>query len=100
VLGGLQVVLNFLVLFRIGLHTYINHITSVGMSLVAGTLLRVVGYDGFVHLRVGESLGLQGLAEHALLLVVGQFLVAGALQRGSAPGSSSTGHWGRAPRGC
>lgn len=64
-LGGLYVVLNFLVLFRIGLHTYINriapaedlsptlsagvsinHITSVGMSLVAGTLLRVVGYEG------------------------------------------------------
>jgi len=64
-LGGLYLAINFLVTFRIGLHTYvnriappedlsptlsagvsINHITSVGMSLVAGTLLRVVGYEG------------------------------------------------------
>ena len=65
VLGALYVTINFLVLFRIGLHTYvnriappedlsptlaagvsINHISSVGMSLVAGTLLRVIGYEG------------------------------------------------------
>ena len=65
VLGGLYIAINFLVTFRIGLHTYvnriapdedlsptlsagvsINHITSVGMSLVAGTLLRAVGYEG------------------------------------------------------
>jgi predicted MFS family arabinose efflux permease len=64
-LGGLYIAINFLVMFRIGLHTYvnriapdedlsptlsagvsINHLTSVGMSLVAGTLLRVVGYEG------------------------------------------------------
>ena len=64
-LGGLYIGINFLVTFRIGLHTYvnriappedlsptlsagvsINHITSVGMSLLAGTLLRVVGYEG------------------------------------------------------
>ena len=64
-LGGLYIAINFLVTFRIGLHTYvnriappedlsptlsagvsINHITSVGMSAVAGTLLRVVGYEG------------------------------------------------------
>lgn len=65
VLGGLYITINFLVLFRIGLHTYvnriapdedlsptlaagvsINHISSVGMSLVAGTLLRIIGYEG------------------------------------------------------
>ena len=64
-LSGLYIAINFLVMFRIGLHTYINriapdedlsptlsagvsinHITSVGMSLVAGTLLRFIGYEG------------------------------------------------------
>ena len=59
ILGALYITINFLVMFRIGLHTYvnriapkedlsptlsagvsINHITSVGMSLVAGALLR------------------------------------------------------------
>jgi len=65
VLGALYITINFLVLFRIGLHTYvnriapdedlsptlaagvsINHISSVSMSLVAGTLLRTIGYEG------------------------------------------------------
>ncbi len=65
VLGAFYIAINFLVMFRIGLHTYvnriapeedlsptlsagitINHITSVGMSLVAGTLLRTIGYEG------------------------------------------------------
>jgi predicted MFS family arabinose efflux permease len=64
-LAALYIAINLLVMFRIGLHTYvnriasdedlsptlsagvsINHITSVGMSLVAGTLLRVIGYEG------------------------------------------------------
>ena len=63
-LSALFVAIRLLVLSRIGLHTYvnriapdeeltptlstgvsINHITSVGMSLVAGTLLRIVGYQ-------------------------------------------------------
>jgi len=65
VLGALYITISLLVMFRIGLHTYvnriapdedlsptlsagvsINHITSVGMSLVAGTLLKVIGYEG------------------------------------------------------
>ena len=65
VLGAFYIAINFFVMFRIGLHTYvnriapdedlsptlsagitINHITSVGMSLVAGTLLRTIGYEG------------------------------------------------------
>ncbi|MFH1569043.1 MAG: MFS transporter [Gemmatimonadota bacterium] len=64
-LGGLYIAINLLVLFRIGLHTYVNrialpgdlsptlsagvsvnHISSVAMSMVAGSLLRVVGYEG------------------------------------------------------
>jgi predicted MFS family arabinose efflux permease len=64
-LGALYIAINLLVMFRIGLHTYvnriardgdlsptlsagvsINHVTSVGMSLVAGTLLRTIGYEG------------------------------------------------------
>ena len=64
VLGALFISINLLVMFRIGLHTYINriaqegdlsptltagvsinHVTSVGMSLVAGTLLRSLGYE-------------------------------------------------------
>lgn len=63
-LSGLFIAIRLLVLTRIGLHSYINriapaedltptlsagvsinHITSVGMSLVAGTLLRIVGYQ-------------------------------------------------------
>ena len=63
-LGALYILINFLVMFRIGLHTYvnriappedlsptlsagisINHVTSVGMSLAAGTLLRFTGYE-------------------------------------------------------
>ena len=63
-LSALFIAIRLLVLTRIGLHSYvnriappedlsptltagvsINHITSVGMSLVAGTLLRVVGYQ-------------------------------------------------------
>ncbi|MDP6776841.1 MAG: hypothetical protein QGI83_08750 [Candidatus Latescibacteria bacterium] len=63
-LGALYIAINLLVMFRIGLHTYvnriaregdlsptlsagvsINHVTSVGMSLVAGTLLRSLGYE-------------------------------------------------------
>ncbi len=65
VLGALFISIRLLVMFRIGLHTYvnrvapdkdlsptlsagvsINHITSVGMSLIAGTLLGIVGYEG------------------------------------------------------
>lgn len=65
VLGALYITINFLVMFRIGLHTYvnriapdedlsptlsagvsINHITSVGMSMVAGALLSSIGYEG------------------------------------------------------
>ncbi len=65
VLGALYITISLLVMFRMGLHTYINriapsedlsptlsagvsinHITSVGMSLVAGTLLRIIGYEG------------------------------------------------------
>jgi len=65
VLGALYITINLLVMFRIGLHTYvnriapdadlsptlsagvsINHVTSVGMSLVAGALLRIIGYEG------------------------------------------------------
>jgi predicted MFS family arabinose efflux permease len=65
VLGALNITISLLVMFRIGLQTYvnriapsedlsptlsagvsINHITSVGMSLVAGTLLRTIGYEG------------------------------------------------------
>jgi predicted MFS family arabinose efflux permease len=64
-LAVLFVLIRMLVLFRIGLHTYvnriapqrdlsptlsagvsINHITSVGISMVAGTLLKTVGYEG------------------------------------------------------
>lgn len=64
-LAVMYVLVRMLVLFRIGLHTYvnriapqrdvaptlsagmsINHLTSVGMSLVAGTLLNIVGYEG------------------------------------------------------
>ncbi len=64
-LSALYVAINFLVMFRIGLHTYvnriaptedlsptlsagvsINHITSVGMSMVAGALLGSIGYEG------------------------------------------------------
>lgn len=63
-LGGLLVAINLLVTMRIGLSTYVrriapsdelgptlaagvsvNHITSVSMSLVAGTLLELVGYE-------------------------------------------------------
>jgi len=63
-LAGLFILIRMLVLFRIGLHTYvnrialpgelsptltagvsINHITSVGISMIAGTLLQVVGYE-------------------------------------------------------
>jgi predicted MFS family arabinose efflux permease len=65
VLSILFVFIRMLVLFRIGLHTYvnrivplkdvsptlsagvsINHITSVGVSMLAGTLLGTVGYKG------------------------------------------------------
>ena len=65
VLGGLYIAINLLVMFRIGLHTYINriapaedlsptlaagvsinHISSVGISLVAGSLLHTIGYEG------------------------------------------------------
>lgn len=64
-LAVLFVLIRMLVLFRIGLHTYvnriapqrdlsptlsagvsINHITSVGISMLAGTLLKTVGYEG------------------------------------------------------
>jgi len=64
ILGLLLIVINLLVLLQIGLQTYvnrialpeeltptlsagvtINHITSVGMSLVAGSLLALVGYE-------------------------------------------------------
>lgn len=64
VLGILLVLINLLVLLHIGLQTYvnrialpeeltptlsagvsINHVTSVGMSLVAGSLLALVGYE-------------------------------------------------------
>lgn len=64
VLGMLLICINLLVLLHIGLQTYvnrialpeeltptlsagvtINHITSVGMSLVAGSLLALVGYE-------------------------------------------------------
>ena len=63
-LGGMLIGINLLVTLRIGLSTYvnriappqelaptlaagvsINHITSVSMSLVAGTLLSIVGYE-------------------------------------------------------
>jgi predicted MFS family arabinose efflux permease len=63
-LGAMLVAINLLVTLRIGLSTYvnriappeeltptlsagvsINHITSVSMSLVAGTLLSLVGYE-------------------------------------------------------
>jgi predicted MFS family arabinose efflux permease len=63
-LGGMLISINLLVTLRIGLATYvrriappeelaptlaagvsINHITSVSMSLVAGTLLGLVGYE-------------------------------------------------------
>jgi predicted MFS family arabinose efflux permease len=63
-MGGMLVVINLLVTLRIGLATYvrriappdeitptlsagvsINHITSVSMSLLAGSLLEVVGYQ-------------------------------------------------------
>ncbi len=64
-LALLFVMIRMLVLFRFGLHTYINriapqsdlfptlsagvsinHITSVGVSMLAGTLLNIVGYEG------------------------------------------------------
>jgi len=64
-LGVMLIAINLLVTLRIGLSTYvnriappeeltptlsagvsINHITSVTMSLLAGTLLRIVGYEG------------------------------------------------------
>lgn len=64
-LAVLFIMIRMLVLFRFGLHTYvnriapqedlsptlsagvsINHITSVGMSMLAGTLLNAVGYEG------------------------------------------------------
>jgi predicted MFS family arabinose efflux permease len=63
-LGGTLIAINLLVTLRIGLSTYVNriapdeevaptlsagvsvnHITSVSMSLVAGTLLDLVGYE-------------------------------------------------------
>jgi predicted MFS family arabinose efflux permease len=63
-LGGMLIGINLLVTLRIGLSTYVrriappeelaptlavgvsvNHITSVSMSLVAGTLLDLVGYE-------------------------------------------------------
>jgi predicted MFS family arabinose efflux permease len=63
-LGAMLIAINLLVTLRIGLSTYvrriappeeltptlsagvsINHITSVSMSLVAGTLLSIVGYE-------------------------------------------------------
>jgi predicted MFS family arabinose efflux permease len=63
-MGGMLVAINFLVTLRIGLSTYvrriappdeitptlsagvsINHITSVTMSLLAGSLLEIVGYQ-------------------------------------------------------
>lgn len=63
-LSALYVLINFLVLSRVALDTYVNrisvpgdlvptlsagvsvnHITSVAMSLVAGSLLRIVGYE-------------------------------------------------------
>ena len=63
-LGGLLIAINLLVTMRIGLSTYVrriappeelgptlasgvsvNNITSVSMSLVAGTLLGLVGYE-------------------------------------------------------
>jgi predicted MFS family arabinose efflux permease len=62
-LSLMYIVINFLFMFRIGLDTYVNriapreelaptlttgvsvnHITSVGMSLVAGTLVATLGY--------------------------------------------------------
>ncbi len=65
ILAVLFVLIRMLVLFQIGLHTYvnriapqndvsptlsagisINHITSVGISMVAGSLLNIVGYEG------------------------------------------------------
>jgi predicted MFS family arabinose efflux permease len=64
ILGALLVVINLLVLLHMGLQTYvnriapreeltptltagvsINHVTSVGMSLAAGSLLALVGYE-------------------------------------------------------
>ena len=64
-LAGLLICINLLVMLRLGLTTYvnriappeeltptlsagvsINHVTSVGMSLLAGTLLGSVGYEG------------------------------------------------------
>jgi predicted MFS family arabinose efflux permease len=64
-LSGLYVLINFLVTSRVALSTYVNrialtgdlvptlsagvsvnHITSVSMSLLAGTLLQLVGYEG------------------------------------------------------
>ena len=63
-LGAMLIAINLLVTLRIGLSTYIrrisppeeltpnlsagvsiNHITSVSMSLLAGTLLGIVGYE-------------------------------------------------------
>jgi MFS family permease len=64
ILAVLFMSIRLLVLFRIGLHTYINriaptndlsptlsagvsinHISSVGISMIAGTLLTIVGYQ-------------------------------------------------------
>ena len=64
ILSGVYISINFLMIFRLGLQTFINritteeelsptlsagitinHITSVGMSLIAGTLLKTTGYE-------------------------------------------------------
>lgn len=89
-LGVLYIMVNFLVMFRIGLHTYvnriappedlsptlsagisINHITSVGMSLAAGTLLRFTGYEalcwgaaGVILLSIPFALAIRVDPEH------------------------------------
>jgi predicted MFS family arabinose efflux permease len=84
-LGSMLIAINLLVTLRIGLSTYvnriapreeltptlsagvsINHITSVSMSLLAGTLLSIVGYErlcwgaaGVIMLSVPFALGIK-----------------------------------------
>ncbi len=92
VLGALLICIYLLVVLHFGLQTYvnriapadeltptlnagvsINHITSVGMSLVAGSLLAIVGYEalcwgaaGVIALSVPFALAIRTPARHAL----------------------------------
>lgn len=97
ILGALLILINLLTLLSIGLSTYVNriaptdelgptlnsgvsvnHITSVGMALVAGTLLKQVGYEvlcwgvvGIILLSVPFAMMIRRQTDRAALSAAG-----------------------------